>query len=161
MPKASPLVPSLPGNIATLPVHFLAGNPSRECNLEVSTFQAPQNQAEPLLARLLLMLWSEHRVDGIELHGLLAACGGDDAALAEFVPGIDGEELLSPAAGQGQAEVGARSEAGLHVAQLRFPFGAGGELETGARIVPRTRTPTRGQVRHIDRKSAVQRKSVD
>src|ERR1035437_4346753 len=98
------------------------GEDQGECNLEVSTFQAPQNQAEPLLARLLLMLWSEHRVDGVEFHGLLAASGGDDAALAEFVPGVDGEELLPSATGQRQAKVGAGSEARLHVAQLRFPF---------------------------------------
>src|ERR1035441_7960256 len=95
--------------------------------LEVSTLQAPQNQAEPLLARLLLVLdclnnrymgrrvrargaianfcnqtlalRGEHRADGVELHGLLATSGGDDAALAELVPGVDGEELLPPAAG--------------------------------------------------------------
>src|ERR1035437_78451 len=119
------------------------GEDQGECNLEVSTFQAPQNQAEPLLARLLLMLWSEHRVDGVEFHGLLAAGGGDDAALAEFVPGVDGKDALSFAAGQRQAEIGGGSEAGLHVAQFRFPLRARGELEAGARVIPRARTPTR------------------
>ena len=44
-------------------------------------------------------IWAKDCADGVELHGLLAAGGGDDAALAELVPGVDGEELLPPAAG--------------------------------------------------------------
>src|ERR1035441_5832451 len=93
-----------------------------------------------------VLLWAEDRVDGVEFHGLLAASGGDDASLAEFVPGVDGEDALSFATGQRQAEIGGGSEAGLHVAQFRFPLRAHGELETRARGVPRARTPTRCEV---------------
>ena len=41
----SPLVPSLPGHVITLPGHFSAGKPSRVCSLVVSTVQVTQNQA--------------------------------------------------------------------------------------------------------------------
>ena len=38
----SPLVPSLPGNVVTLPGHFSACNLSRVCRLGISTLQVPQ-----------------------------------------------------------------------------------------------------------------------
>ena len=44
-------------------------------------------------------IWAKDCTDGVEFHGLLATSGGDDPALAELVPGVDGEELLPPGAG--------------------------------------------------------------
>ncbi len=54
----------------------------------------------------------------IELHGPTAEGGGDDAALAEFIPGVNGQDGLSSDVGQQEVQVGGGSEAGTDTAHV-------------------------------------------